>query len=114
MKNLDHVKQYKFPGYANAYNIIFTNSELKIVELHVISTTNSRWDHVSVTAYGRCPIWEEMCYVKELFFEDTETVMQLHVPKDDYVNYHPYCLHLWRPQWKKIPRPPNSLVGGLQ
>lgn len=73
------------------------------------------WDHVSVS--GCCkgksvtPTWEQMCYVKDLFFDETECVMQLHPPKSEYVNYHNHCLHLWRPMDGQIPQPPSILVG---
>ena len=56
------------------------------------------WDHVSVSLKTRTPTWEEMCHIKSLFFADEEVVMQLHPAKSAYVNYHPFCLHLWRPQ----------------
>jgi hypothetical protein len=56
------------------------------------------WDHVSVSLPDRCPTWEEMSFVKDLFFRDDEVVMQLHPAKSEHVNFHPYCLHLWRPQ----------------
>jgi hypothetical protein len=70
----------------------------------------SRWDHVSVSLPDRCPTWEEMCFVKELFFERGEPAMQLH-PAKDYVNNHPYCLHLWRPLDAEIPLPFAEMVG---
>ena len=66
--------------------------------LFIIVSDGGGWDHVSVHAEGRCPTWEEMCRVKELFFKDDETVMQIHPAKADYINHHPYTLHLWRPQ----------------
>jgi len=58
------------------------------------------WDHVSVHVAGqdRCPTWEEMCYVKRLFFRQDEWVVQYHPAESDYVNAHPTTLHLWRPQ----------------
>jgi hypothetical protein len=52
-----------------------------------------------------------MCFVKDLFWDDEECVMQLHPPKSDYVNCHPNCLHLWKPVGQDIPRPPSELVG---
>lgn len=65
------------------------------------------WDHVSVTVCGqkRCPTWEEMKFVKELFFRDDETVLQIHPPTDKNVSLHPYCLHLWRHHTLVIPLP---------
>lgn len=70
------------------------------------------WDHVSVSRAERCPWWEEMDFIARTFFRQTEAAMQLHVPPSDHVNYHPYCLHLWRPTGlKKIPLPPSIMVG---
>lgn len=69
------------------------------------------WEHVSVSLENRCPNWPEMCFVKDLFWEDDEVVMQLHPAKSDYVNNHPYCLHLWRPLRAEIPLPPIDMVG---
>lgn len=66
--------------------------------LRIIVSDGMGWDHVSVSLATRCPTWEEMAAVKELVFRDDEVVMQLHPAKKDHVNYHPFCLHLWRPQ----------------
>ena len=54
------------------------------------------WEHVSVSLENRCPTWEEMCFVKDQFFDDEETVVQFHPAKSQYKQYHPYCLHMWR------------------
>ncbi len=71
------------------------------------------WEHVSVSAPDRCPTWGEMCTVKDLFWKDDEMVVQFHPPKANYVNCHPYTLHLWRPtkHKNKLPFPPSILVG---
>lgn len=70
------------------------------------------WDHVSVSVRGekRCPTWEEMCRVKDLFFDEEECVVQYHPPKSDYVNTHNYVLHLWRPTESSIVMPPEGTV----
>jgi hypothetical protein len=80
--------------------------------LYIIATDHDGWDHVSVRIQNanRLPEWEEMCFVKETWFDNDECVMQLHPPKADYVNRHPYVLHLWRPQHTAIPVPPKELV----
>jgi hypothetical protein len=69
------------------------------------------WEHVSVSTSSRTPSWAEMCFVKDLFWRDDEVVMQLHPAKSDYVNHHPYCLHLWAPLDASIPLPPSEFVG---
>lgn len=56
----------------------------------------SEWEHVSVSLPHRCPTWEEMCYIKELFWSVSETVIQFHPKKSEYKNDHQFCLHLWK------------------
>jgi hypothetical protein len=84
-------------------------------ELRIIASSGEddgiEWEHVSVSLPNRCPNWPEMCFVKELFWDDEETVMQLHPPKSEWVNNHSFCLHLWRPRGHEIPRPPSITVG---
>jgi hypothetical protein len=38
-------------------------------------------------------------------------VVQFHPPKSQYVNCHPYCLHLWRNKNQEVILPPSILVG---
>lgn len=77
-----------------------------------ICSDQEGWEHVSVSLFEkRCPTWEEMCFVKETFWDDDETVIQYHPPKTEYVNMHPFCLHLWKPVASQIPLPPSILVG---
>jgi hypothetical protein len=72
------------------------------------------WEHVSVTGLKKgkphTPTWEEMCYIKKLFFDDDDCVMQLHPPASDHINIHNNCLHLWRPVNQEIPMPPKEYV----
>ena len=86
----------------------------------VIASNMDGWEHVSVsvlmdnvTTEGRrrCPTWDEMCWIKDLFWTPKETVVQLHVPRAEHVNNHPYVLHMWRPTRAEIPMPPSAMVG---
>ena len=58
------------------------------------------WEHVSVAPYDRniTPSWDDMCRLKDIFFEDEEVVLQFHPRKSHYVNIVNNCLHLWRPK----------------
>lgn len=76
----------------------------------VIWSFGGGWDHVSVSYANRCPTWDEMCKVKEVFFRDDECCVEYHPARKDYVNIHPYCLHIWRPQNEAIPTPPIIFV----
>lgn len=79
--------------------------------IKIIFSNGENWEHVSVSLPERCPSWDEMEEVKRRFWQDTDTVMQLHVPVSEHINCYPYCLHLWRPLAADIPRPPGILVG---
>ena len=85
------------------------------IKIAVIATNGMGWEHVSVSLQGinnnRCPTWDEMCFVKDLFFSEDDCVVQYHPPKSHYVNNHKYCLHLWRPLVQDMPVPPSILVG---
>ena len=81
------------------------------IPLKIIASSGEGWEHVSVSTQKRCPNWPEMTFVKDLFWSEDECVMQLHVPKKDHINCHPYCLHLWKPIGVEIPRPDSILVG---
>jgi hypothetical protein len=69
------------------------------------------WEHVSVSLPNRTPTWEEMCYVKNLFWDEEDCVIQYHPPKEVYVTCHPFCLHLWRWRHGVFPMPDPLLVG---
>jgi hypothetical protein len=81
----------------------------------IIASDGMGWEHVSVTYYKRnkTPNWDDMCYIKGLFWEEEEMVMELHPPKSQYINNHPHTLHLWKPKDVKIPAPPVILVGAV-
>jgi len=76
----------------------------------IIASNGGGWEHVSVSNGHHIPSWKVMSTVKDLFFEEWETVMQLHPAKQDYVNDHNNCLHLWRPLNERIPLPPKIFV----
>jgi hypothetical protein len=76
------------------------------------------WQHVSVHAsvvslvkgdYDRAPTWDEMCFVKDLFWDKQDCVVQYHPPQSDYINRHPYTLHLWKFNGE-FPMPPKEYV----
>jgi len=54
-----------------------------------------------------------MDFVKNLFWGPDETVIQFHPPVSRKVNYHPFCLHLWRHASIDDVFPPPELVGPL-
>jgi hypothetical protein len=79
--------------------------------LQFICSWGGGWEHVSVSLPNRCPTWPEICLVKDMFWPEDQAVVQYHPRTSEYVNWHPFCLHLWRPINQAIPTPPAIFVG---
>lgn len=96
-------------------NGVFTFKHKGAVLSCIVSDGQS-WEHVSVSLGHRTPTWAEMCFIKSVFWDPEDCVIQYHPPESQYVNHHPYCLHLWRPGRPHgaaallIPLPPLSMV----
>lgn len=71
------------------------------------------WDHVSVSPRKKriVPDWDSMCMIKDIFFKEDEAVIQIHPPKNQYVNNKENCLHLWRWNEGEMILPPSFMVG---
>jgi hypothetical protein len=77
-----------------------------------LASNGMGWEHVSVSLYKRrCPTWDEMCMVKELFWDADDCVIQFHPTRNENISMHDFCLHLWRPIEKEFPRPDSIMVG---
>lgn len=99
----------KADGFNGAFFIPHLNNSHAVYK--VICSDGEGWEHVSVSLPDRCPTWDEMCYVKSLFWDDHEAVIQIHPPQSEYVNNANYCLHMWRPVNQVLPLPPSWMVG---
>src|SRR5262245_56707138 len=87
-------------------------SVLRIIANDAEEPSAQGWEHVSVSCPHRCPNWEELCFIKDLFWEDEELDIQYHVPKSQHIDNHPHVLHLWRDIQNPHPRmPPSTTVG---
>jgi len=87
---------------------------LKIVSSgadHKDDTISQGWEHVSVSCRRRCPNWIEMSFVKNLFWEPEECVVQFHPPESQYINNHRFVLHLWRNRNFEFQLPPQHMIG---
>lgn len=95
-------------GNNGAFDIPFESYQLVVV-----ASDGEGWEHVSVSILGSkiTPNWKTMCFIKDLFWDEDECVVQYHPPKSEYINNHPGCLHLWKPIGKEIETPPSILVG---
>lgn len=71
----------------------------------VFSFEEDGWEHVSISFYNKkMPSWDDMCELKDIFWEDEEEVIQIHPKKTEYVNMQGNCLHLWRHKKFELPK----------
>src|SRR5688572_20307232 len=102
-------EDYRIMGEIGCNGAFIFNKVVPQIEYRIIASSGEGWEHVSVTLNrSRCPTWEEMCEIKGMFWNDDECVVQFHAPKSDYINNHPYCLHLWKPIGYNIKTPDTS------
>lgn len=111
--NHPHLASKKEDGNNGAF---FLDSNVLSWKLACIVSDEGGWEHVSVHAFNkigdmRTPFWSEMCRIKNMFWDEEDVVIQYHPKKSEYVNNHPYVLHLWRPINIEIPTPPSIYVG---
>ena len=98
------------------FPIEYKKGKLKIINdidkaLHFIFSWGYEFEHLSVSTPIKTPTWEQMCKMKDIFWNEDECCMQLHPKKEDYVNNMQYCLHIWKPINAEIPTPPSILLG---
>ena len=116
IQNNASIEKYRFrsgplgsdASYGNNGVFIIRHGAIPII---VQASDGAGWEHISVSLETRCPVWPEMCFIKDLFWAEDEVVIQYHPAKRDYVNNHAFCLHLWKPIGVELPQPPTNLVG---
>ena len=104
-------------SYGNNGFFVIPHHRISDYNYAVQASDGEGWEHVSITIDSkkkkveRCPMWEEMCFIKDLFWDKDDCVIQYHPPKSHYVSMHHFCLHLWKPTNQTIPVPDSILVG---
>lgn len=104
--------RHPFGNAVNDFNAAYRIMGPAGRDLTILVSDGEGWDHVSVStpAGTDAPTWAEMCWVKDQFFEAREYAVEYHPPHERYINVHPNCLHIWRPQNERVPMPPLALV----
>lgn len=79
----------------------------------VIWSTGAGWNHVSVSPFAKriYPEYEDMCKVKDIFWNEDEDVIHIFPNRKNYVNNVKNCIHLWSCSYKPMVLPPSCLVG---
>ena len=117
MKSLEDIKQNRYieikrEGRDGIGGVIYDKKTR--VKLNFIMSWGAGWEHCSVSItdrYKRTPSWEQMCFIKDSFWNEDECCIEYHSAKKDYVNNHEYCLHIWKPIDQEIPTPPSLMIG---
>lgn len=88
-----YVKEGTVLDSATAYR----NKGQGLVVMTSIATKNdgSKCLHVSLSRKSRLPSWDDVKRVKDAFIGEDKEAYHVLPKKADYINIHPYCLHLW-------------------
>lgn len=63
-------------------------------DLIALASVEPQGRHLSVSATGRYPTWDEIASIKDLIWPDVQMSMILPAG-EEYVNVHKTCLHVW-------------------
>lgn len=68
-----------------------------LVVIRSVSRENDgrHWLHVSVSKQHSLPTYAELCRIKETFIGRDRKAIQIFAPRQEHVNIHPFCLHLF-------------------
>ena len=114
MRTVEIIKQnhrlHIIDGGKDGFAAHLVHPNYRLGEVVIIASWGGGWEHVSVSLKKRCPTWDEMCMIKDIFWSDDECVVQFHPHKSEYVNTHPYCLHLWKKIGEDYETPPKHFV----
>lgn len=64
--------------------------------LVIVSRDADLW-HLSISRRDRLPSYEELKSARYQFLPDVDYAIQVFPPKENFVNVHGFCLHLWEP-----------------
>lgn len=66
----------------------------------IVSIDHGEW-HLSISTPTASPSYKEIKEARYKYLPNDITVAQLFPPKEEFVNLHPYCHHLWEVQSMK-------------
>lgn len=123
MKNLHELDKFREPhpfwpqtDTAGSFRVYVNGRSFYVLASTDKTGPDEVWEHISVTPKNqkRCPTWEEMASIKDMFFEPEEEAVQFHPKHSKYVNQNEYCLHIWRPSDGKLLRNPQDAIGYME
>ncbi len=69
---------------------IFTMGRCRII----VSIDGGKW-HLSISTASASPSYKEIKEARYKFMPNDIYVAQIFPPKEEFINLHPYCHHLW-------------------
>ncbi len=94
INKLEGYTKFQLPDSRDC-ELFMTDNNLKI--LKSIDNTE-KWGalkHISISHRRRYPTWNEIIQLKNKFFGDVDCMMIL-PKKENYVNAHKNCFHIWQ------------------
>ncbi|MCK5292928.1 MAG: hypothetical protein KAR39_13035 [Thermoplasmata archaeon] len=61
----------------------------------IVTMDAGRW-HLSISTPDCSPSYKELKHARYTYCPDNITMAQLFPPQAEFVNFHPYCHHLWQ------------------
>lgn len=100
-----HVVHVGTVGYVQYFHVKFNNSVLQVSASIDEESRGLEWEHVSVMPLKakRMPTYQEMNFIKMLFWEPEDEVIHFFPKESEHCNLVDNCLHLWRPTGVKLP-----------
>lgn len=80
-----------FDGVKYAHSL----TAASVILSDAIENDGRPWRHFSMALRSRLPTWDELRRAKDIFLGEDARAIQVLPPKAEYVNIHPYCLHLF-------------------
>ena len=115
MKTIDEIrKTIKLFIEAETDNAVMGGYYYDVISgknLNFIVSYQMGWEHLSVSMPSKTPSWDQMCRMKDIFWNKDEACVEYHPKEEDYVNMHQHCLHIWKTTEEYLPTPPHFLVG---
>jgi hypothetical protein len=75
--------------------LLSTTKGLKVIYSVDREADGQLWLHLSLSRQSRLPSWDDLRYVKDAFLGADRVAYQVLPRAAEYVNLHPFVLHLW-------------------
>ena len=73
---------------------LFIDGQCRIIITKDPTETGLKW-HLSISCENRLPTYNELKNARYKYLHDNLQIAQIFPPKAEFVNMHPFCLHLW-------------------